>query len=410
MRASTCAVGSVVYVLWGRGGAEGSPSRAASFALSVTGDEQTPEAFIKRAERLAEAHGRTNELYSYVLSFHPDEFDVTRQEDLDRVRDIAVEMTGRMHTADYLIVVHSDAAGGHAHAHILVINHDNITGRSLQRYTSWRHGLHQLNDRVMAEHGLAVLPDPTEPRPDWEQRRESFSPGGFEQVLGDRVYAALLDPRSTDREAFAEVLEEQGVTLAITARDGWSYKMRREDTGRIGRRKASRLTPEFTAEGAQVVLDYHYHQRQRELGGEQERERVRQAAPAGAGAGAEGGQRAAVDLDVEGRRRQAAARRAEDERREAERVPDHDGRGPRLEARPSIDLAGARARLDAAGQRRAERAAERDRADAEQRRRAAERERARAATRRVSRDATRPRGACDDAASQQADDDYGLSL
>lgn len=199
VRPSKDAAGSVGYVLFGHGKdrreqllASGQ-TRAAAFALSMADGGTTPAEFVERAERLAEARGRRNMLYSYVLAFHPDEFDVTKPDDLNRVRDVAARLAERMHSADYMVVVHADAAGGHAHAHILVINHDNLTGRSLQRYTSWRHGLRQINDELMADEGLRVLPDPTEPKPDWELRREAFAPGGFEQTLGDKVCAALCD-------------------------------------------------------------------------------------------------------------------------------------------------------------------------------------------------------------------------
>lgn len=212
---------------------------------------------------LAGVHGRKVELQSYVLAFAPDEFDVTVPDDLDRIRDIAIKLTERMHTADYLIVVHADSAGHHGHAHILVANHDNLTGKSLQRYTSWKHGLRQLNDDLMRDEGLRVLPDPQQPKPDWELRREAFKSEGFEQTLGDKVYTALSDPRSVDQQAYEQVLEEHGITLAVTHRDGWSYKMRRSDNGKPGRKKASALTPEFTAEGAASIFNIHQQNQQK---------------------------------------------------------------------------------------------------------------------------------------------------
>lgn len=171
--------------------------------------------------------------------------------------DVAKRLTESMHSADYLIAVHTDSKGQHAHAHITVTNHDNLTGKALSRYTSWRHGLHQLNDQIMREEQLRVLPDPTRPKPGWLQRREDFSPGGFEQQLGDIVNDALADPRSVDQASFEEVLAEHDVRLAVTDRDGWSFKMRRLDNGKWGRKKASALSPDFTADKAQDVFAAH---------------------------------------------------------------------------------------------------------------------------------------------------------
>ena len=247
------AAASVAYVLYGNDNAlreqlrSRGQTRAAALALSMANGSTSPAEFVTRAQRLAKTMGRKNEAYSYVLAFHPNEFDVTSPNDMGRVRDVAVKLAERMHSADYLVVVHSDSASGHGHAHLLVTNHDNLTGKSLQRFTSWKRGLHQINDELMSEEGLRVLPNPAQPKPGWEQRREAFTAGGFEQTLGDAVFGALHDPRAVDQAKFEAVLGEQGVTLAVTKRDGWSFKMRRADNGRIGRKKASALTPDFTA-------------------------------------------------------------------------------------------------------------------------------------------------------------------
>ena len=260
VQGSTDAAASTAYVLYGNDKTfrerlrSRGQTRAAAIALSMQNGSASPAEFVERAQRLAKAMGRKNELYSYVLAFHPDEFDVTSRADMERIRDIASKLTERMHSADHLVVVHSDSAGGHGHAHILVMNHDNLTGKSLQRFTSWKRGLHQLNDELMREEGLRVLPSPTEPKPGWEQRRSAFTDGGFEQTLGDKVFAALGDPRAVDQAGFEQVLGEQGVTLAVTNRDGWSFKMRRADNGRIGRKKASVLTPDFTAEAVTEIF------------------------------------------------------------------------------------------------------------------------------------------------------------
>lgn len=254
------AAASVAYVLYGNDKAfreqlrSRGQTRAAAFALSMSNGSTSPAAFVARAQRLAKSTGRRNELYSYVLAFHPDEFDVASPTDMDRIRDVAAKLAKQMHSADHLVVVHADSAGGHGHAHILVLNHDNLTGKSLQRFTSWKKGLHQLNDELMREEGLRVLPGPAQPKPGWEQRREAFAAGRFEQTLGDAVFDALHDPRAVDQVTFESVLGEQDVTLAVTNRDGWSFKMRRSDNGKIGRKKASALTPDFTAAAVTEVF------------------------------------------------------------------------------------------------------------------------------------------------------------
>ncbi|MCH6472098.1 relaxase/mobilization nuclease domain-containing protein [Sinomonas terrae] len=362
VRSSRDAAGAVNYVLYGNsrerraeliGAAQ---TRAAAFAISVAGDHgASPAAFIERTEMVAAVHSRRVELQSYVLAFSPDEFDVADPDDLDRVLDVAVKLAERMHTADYLIVVHADSAGRHAHAHILVANHDNLTGKSLQRYTSWKHGLRQLNDDLMRTEGLRVLPDPEQPKPDWEFRREAFVSGGFEQTVGDRVYEALSDPRSVDQQAFERVLEEHGVTLAVTHRDGWSYKMRRSDNGKPGRKKASALTPEFTAEGATAIFDIHQQNQQKGT-----THGTRRPAPAGAA-----GLDAVDSVGAVERRGHRRGERADEGRERPEGASagrdrgDGQGRG---EEGPAADLAALRQHVVAERENREQ--AERDREDA----------------------------------------------
>lgn len=361
VRPSTDAAASVRYVLHGHDGKQA--NRAAAFAISVAGSFfASPEEFVARATGFAQARGRKNHLQSYVLAFHPDEFDVSDAQDMERIRDVSVVLAERMHSADYLIAVHADSAGGHGHAHILVTNHDNLTGGSLQRYTSWKNGLHQLNDDLMREEGLRVLPAPIRPKTDWELRREDFEPSGFEQTLGDKVYTALEDPRSVDREAFEEVLAEHNVALAVTDRDGWSYRMRREDNQKLGRKKASRLSPEFTAEGAQTIFDIHAQRAQKagNLNG------TRGAARAGAADyGDLGG------LDLEAPRRRASAHRLDEGGEGAPHVRDDLGSGA-LEA--SRSRAGAPPVIDHLALREHARRIEEDRVRREQ----AERDRAHA--------------------------------
>src|SRR5690625_4185657 len=111
VRPSTNAAGAVGYILYGRDPEvrrerlRVGSTRAAAYAMSMVDGGSTPAEFIACAEAHAAAHGRTNQLQSYVLAFHPDEFDVTSQADLERIRDVAVELAERMHSADYMVAV-----------------------------------------------------------------------------------------------------------------------------------------------------------------------------------------------------------------------------------------------------------------------------------------------------------------
>lgn len=259
---SRSAADSVSYALYGAGReAEQRREVGAWRSNAVTCSSGSPESFVALAEARAAAHGRSVEVYSYTQNFAPDEFDKDNPEHVQRVHELGVKLAQGMHSADFIVVTHTDAAGGHLHNHIYCQNHDLLTGKRLENYRSWRRGLHQLNDDLMRRENCRVLASPMEAKPDWDVSRERFAAGGFEQRLGDAVDAALRDPRSQNRAAFEAVLAEQGVRLAETGRDGFSYKMRRGD-GKWGRKKASRLSPEFTADGVRAVLDFHAEQAQ----------------------------------------------------------------------------------------------------------------------------------------------------
>jgi len=238
----------VMYALYGRGQEyvdhmKRGTNRAAAYASSMG----SPEEFIAYAEAQAAARGRKYETYNLVLAGDPKIFDVGNPDDIKRVLGLSIGLTEAAFSAEYLVVIHDDSKGAHVHGHIYVVNHDESTGKALKKNTSWTRGLHQLNDELLVEAGYDPNLDPQRPRPDWELRREEFEPGGFEQTLGDIVSGALHDPRAVDQAAFESVLGERGVTLAVTNRDGWSFKMRRTDNGRRGRKKASALSPDFTA-------------------------------------------------------------------------------------------------------------------------------------------------------------------
>lgn len=402
---TTSARAAVTYALLGTGArraehTKDGTTRAARFTCSM----ESPEAFVARAEQVS-AIGRRNEMYTYTQNFSPEEFDVNNPEHIQRVHDLGVKLAKRMNSADFLVATHTDSAGGHLHNHIYVVNHDNLTGKALSRCRSWSRGLRQVNDQLMRDEGCQVLPDPQQPKPDWDLRRSAFVEGGFEQKLGDIVVESLRDERSVDRESFEQVLAEHEVRLRVTDRDGWTYSMRREDNGKWGRRKASSLCDEFTAKGVGEVFAF----RQRHMNTTQKGEQHEHSRQDHAGTASLGD---VSVLDVEARRRRGSGTRADESKQRDERLSQGDGRGAdrRDQAGERVDLAAARAALADAARRRDEEQAERDREDARRRREAAERQASREAERRLQRERLRSASILDDEADQQRsdEDDFGL--
>lgn len=364
-----------------------------------------PGTFAARARALTQNTRREVEVLHYRQSFSDEEFDPKNPDHVQRVNDLGYLLAKKMHpNADALVVTHVDGRGEKAHNHILVINHDNSTGKALADYRTFHNrkaggqrGVQSVNDELMVEHRLSVVKRIEHQPKDWELRREDFAEGSLDRQMGDRMMAALEDPRSTSRQALIGLIEEQnqgsddGVPVpqmrlhSSIAKKGkrlgqetWTLYIedQRGETGRKERRKrTSVLSADFTPEGAQAFFDYH---QQNQIQKEQDDERSTRTAEAArraadAARGAVGDDDGGVDLAPHSRSgAEQPARRGSRTAAEARLVREGHGRGDKQEARgdgesaPAIDHAGIRARAQRLlDERDHEERAARDRADAE---------------------------------------------
>jgi len=378
--------------------------RGVSITCDVPGG---PGAFSAHARALTQNTKRDIEALHYRQSFSDEEFDPKNPEDVQRVNDLGYMLAKRMHPrADCLVVTHTDGRGGKAHNHVLVINHDNETGKGLSDYRTFhdrkagnQRGVQSANDELMRDHGLSVVKTLEHAPKDWELRREDFAEGSLDREMGDRMSTALADPRAVDKAGVVSVIEEQNqqeydgervlrmrLHTAVSKRgknvgkETWTLYIedRRGESGRAERRKrTSALSADFTPAGAQAFFDYHQQQK------EQEHERSARQAEA-----AERAERVAAaawqsrddgGVDLDPRRRRGAEREDRDAGRAAEEalgVREGHGRGADQANRPGVDLAVVRRRVGADRERREQ--AERNRGHArrvraESRREAAER-------------------------------------
>lgn len=261
------------------------------------------EEFVERGEALAEKHGRTVQAHGYLQNFEQHEFDVNDPEELQRVNDLGYMLAQRMHpNSDVLVVTHDDSDGGHAHNHILVLNHDNETGLALKKYRTHA-SVKKINDELMREQGLRTVEDrqreivlglaPGEASRErveeqitelvgaagleqrlharvrttqatyWATKRGELLDGekSFDVRIGDAVTATMLDPDIRNDDDLAEALSKiqvegapdakhDGITMIVDPKHGGTkFRMWNESTGRYNYRSASKLSPEFTTEG-----------------------------------------------------------------------------------------------------------------------------------------------------------------
>ena len=238
--------------------------------------------FVALGNDLAKQHGRKVKAQSYVLSFSPDEFDVSNPADLQRVGDAGFLLAKRMHpNSPCLVVVHADGKGRAAHAHIKVLNHDNATGKALRAYrVHWQ--VKRANDELMRDLDMNVLQAKPKPPADaWVSKRPDLPE--FEQSLGDICAAAKGAALAATLATLTPTMEEftAQFTLACRARGvelvvdefkvkserrrgsrldalskGFTFKMRDEYSPkrRMRRRKASALSSEFTHDKLAATL------------------------------------------------------------------------------------------------------------------------------------------------------------
>src|SRR5699024_5521642 len=252
-----------------------------------------PDTFARRAQALTQNTKRDVEALHYRQSFSDEEFDPNSSEDVQRVNDLGYLLAKRMHPdSDCLVVSHVDGRGRKPHNHILVINHNNRTGKALSDYRTFhdrkagsQRGVQSANDDLMREYSLSVVKRLERAPKDWELRREDFAEGGLDREMGDRMSAALADPRAEDKAGLEAVIAEQNQQLgddgervprmrlhtAVSKRgknvgkETWTLYIedRRGESGRAERRKrTSALSADFTPEGAQAFFDYHQQQKE----------------------------------------------------------------------------------------------------------------------------------------------------
>lgn len=320
-------------------------------AVAISGDAVGPlGVFSQRAGALARKHNREVEALHYRQSFSDQEFDPKDPEQVQRVNDMGYLLAKKMHpNAQCLVVTHTDGHGGKPHNHILVANHDDVTGKALSDYRTFydrpeqggQRGIKSANDELMREQGLSIAKEHQLAPNDWELCREDFAEGSPDRDMGDRFTQALHDPRSVDVDGLQEVIEEQNQQEDMprmrlssrknkkTGKEQWTLHIGVEDERRKERRAlTSRLSEDFTPEGAQAFFDYHHKQKEQEhersTRQAEAAERAGRAAAAARQSGDDGG------LDLDPRRRRGAEREARPVGRAAEEargVREGHGRG-----------------------------------------------------------------------------------
>ncbi|MCG7260672.1 relaxase/mobilization nuclease domain-containing protein [Corynebacterium aurimucosum] len=166
----------VIYVVYGslKAAKEGQVRAAQVTAISAEGlrrDEWAGVDFIDEGNELLRPHGhRSNKCLTYIQSWSADEFDKNNPKDVQRAHDLGVETARRLApNSAFLVATHIDSKGGCVHNHIIILNHDYLTGKAAPKQAGNFYNVKRVNDELMDEVGMEVL----QPRGSWVKLRQA---------------------------------------------------------------------------------------------------------------------------------------------------------------------------------------------------------------------------------------------
>ena len=140
--------------------------RAAAYSVVSATPNATPEQFISETvAEIARHPRRENQAELIIQSFHPDELDKDNPFDVQLAHLAGLELARRIApNSDVVVATHIDSESGHLHNHIIIANHDRVTGKTPRDARNF-HAVSHVNDAVMRDLGLEVYaPDPGQPQ------------------------------------------------------------------------------------------------------------------------------------------------------------------------------------------------------------------------------------------------------
>lgn len=166
----------VIYVVYGslKAAKEGQVRAAQVTAISAEGlrrDEWAGVDFIDEGNELLRPHNhRSNKCLTYIQSWSADEFDKNNPEHVQRAHDLGVETARRLApNSPFLVATHTDSKGGCVHNHIIILNHDYLTGKAAPKEAGNFYNVKRVNDELMAEVGMSVM----QPQGSWVRLRQA---------------------------------------------------------------------------------------------------------------------------------------------------------------------------------------------------------------------------------------------
>lgn len=204
--------------------------RAAAYSVVSATPNATPEQFISETvAEIARHPRRENQAELIIQSFHPDELDKDNPFDVQLAHLAGLELARRIApNSDVVVATHIDSESGHLHNHIIIANHDRVTGKTPRDARNF-HAVSHVNDAVMRDLGLEVYaPDPGQPQgqSQWNLRGAplpEITKENWRSEMSQRVDAVFADPRvaaaptvSDGLEVAQDIAAEYSVSFRVT--------------------------------------------------------------------------------------------------------------------------------------------------------------------------------------------------
>lgn len=176
--------------------------RAAAYSVVSGSMEATPEQFVyDTVAEIARHPRRTDQGLMLYQNFHPGELDKGSAFDVQLAQFAGQELARRVApNSDAVVVTHTDSKSGHVHNHIIIANHDRVTGKT-PRDVRYFHKVKHFNDEVMGDLNLEVYEPEAPPAPqrDYSHLRGAPLPEitkeNWRVEMQQRVDAVLADSR-----------------------------------------------------------------------------------------------------------------------------------------------------------------------------------------------------------------------
>jgi len=176
--------------------------RAAAYSVVSATPDATPMQFVRdTGAEIARHPRRENQAEHVFQNFHPDELDKDNPFDVQLAHLAGLELARRIApNSDVVVATHTDSESGHLHNHIIIANHDRVTGKTPRNARNF-YAVANVNDAVMRDLGLEVYaPDPGQPQGQ-SQRNLRGAPlpeitkENWRSEMTQRVDAVFADPR-----------------------------------------------------------------------------------------------------------------------------------------------------------------------------------------------------------------------